>query len=801
MTDINGYGSLGYLSNIRNQNLSFEDIDKDGDGVISKEEYTSALQQTQTDSVEISSDSTTDDKTADENDAAIFEQEVKMEEALDNLKKQICIDFCGENSKYIADIAFDLKDYLEEFKTSYSGDIVGMAAAFEEALSDKYSELKSAYLSNTPQNIKSKVLDNIIEGLTGILDDEKIQTLGEILEEETDNFIAEYSGMNLEDDLRTHLEEYMKSDYDKLESSIKEYQIYSNLLGTYYANTASFEKLKEIAKNLMQKALTSGITLESGSVKITHSDQIGLFLANFANALELKSAIDTMLQAISKETLLEKISSGEISSGVEEAPAEEGNTAEDTTDVYQVNADQITSPFSGKKNLSRSEIKEMLLEDSVRNQFKLQIVEQMANNGVSFADFEAAFNNIYNTSVNDFVESLTTDTILPPKYIGTKAIPAVSQNKIDIREFTQLFNDNMAETIASMNQSATDFDIENVDISALNTNGDFYLASTSAERLNNDFSSKVINRIKPSVEAEAQRMCEANNVTFDEDVFNEIFEETTRTDFKGLKEFLTNFKTEYSIWVYSNRKQETTTEIGEETTSTVNSENDEAESVIYKVNADNITTPFKDDTRLTRSDIKQTLLEDSVRNQFKLQIVEQMANNGVSFADFEAAFNNIYNDSVNEYISSLDENIFKKSVISFSSVKYTTDSNNIDMDKFVEIFNNKMSETVASMNQSSTDFDIENIDITALNANGDFYLASSSAELLAKVINRVKPSVEAEAQRMCESNNVTFDDESFNEIFEETTRSDFEGLKEFLTNFKTEYSIWVYSQRSLTSNS
>ena len=567
MTDINGYGSLGYLSNIRNQNLSFEDIDKDGDGVISKEEYTSALQQTQTDSVEISSDSTTGDKTADENDAAIFEQEVKMEEALDNLKKQICIDFCGENSKYIADIAFDLKDYLEEFKTSYSGDIVGMAAAFEEALSDKYSELKSAYLSNTPQNIKSKVLDNIIEGLTGILDDEKIQTLGEILEEETDNFIAEYSGMNLEDDLRTHLEEYMKSDYEKLESSISEYQSFLDSLGTYI-DAGEFEKLKEEAKNLMQKALASGITLESGSAKITDLTSMEMFLANLADAQELKSAMDTLLQGISKETLLEKISSGKIGSVVdEEAPAEEGNTAKDTTsyDVYQVNADKITIPRASytssrapRVRLSRNieiklrndNIKQILLDESIRNQFKLQLVEQMANNGVSFADFEAAFNNIYNDSVNEFISRL--DENLNRRSVSFSLVKYTAySNNIDIDKFVEIFNKIMAETIANMNKSKTDFDIENIDFTALNTDGDFYKASGLAECLNNNFS--VFNSIKPSVEAEAQRMCEANNLTFNEDVFNEIFEKTTRSDFKGLKEFLTNFKTEYSIWVYSLR--------------------------------------------------------------------------------------------------------------------------------------------------------------------------------------------------------------------------------------------------------
>ena len=68
---------------------------------ISKEEYESLLNEISADSLEISTEKNVPDKYVNEDQQAVLEQEFMMEEALDEIKGQISIDFCGENSKYI----------------------------------------------------------------------------------------------------------------------------------------------------------------------------------------------------------------------------------------------------------------------------------------------------------------------------------------------------------------------------------------------------------------------------------------------------------------------------------------------------------------------------------------------------------------------------------------------------------------------------------------------------------------------------------------------------------------------------
>ena len=757
---------------INGKYISFKDMDQNKDGVVSEEEYNAVLKDMQADSVDITSSVDEADKTADEDTNARFEQEVKMEEALDNIKKQISVDFCGENSKYIADIAFDLKDYLEEFKTSYTGDISKMAVAFEEALPVKYEELKASYLSSDPQNVKSQVLDGIIEGLAGIFDEQKLQTLGEILEAETDKFMADYNGENLEADLKEHLEEYMKSDYEKLEGSISEYQEFVDSLATYI-DSGEFEQLKDEAKKLLQEALDKGITLESSGIAITDSTSLENFIAGMNDAQELKESMENLIQSLSKETLLEKISAGKVAddSVVEEAPAE---TEEISYDIYQVNPESITDNFSKKVFTSANDMKKELLRDTIKNQLKLQITEQMAAKGLSFSNIEAVFNNTYNESVNEYVDNLVANSCTNKGSIISGLINSITLNKNkNLNDFIQLFNDNMIKNLEEMNQSNTDFDIQNIDMT---TPGAINIEIGSRLRTKIGF-----RKFKPQVEAEAQKMCQANNVTYDSTIFNQIYEKVVDSDFNGVEEFLINFKAEYSNWVYSN-KPASTADNAENTDS-----NDTTDLSIYQVNPDSIAALKNGKDVLGEEGVVVILKDVIIVNQFKSQIMDQMAAQGLSFNDIETVFNNVYNDSVNEYVGTMN---FRRIIPNLAS---SGTIGHINMQDFIQIFNNNMAKTIEEINKSDTDFDIQNINYSGSKASS----IKSGHWGNHIILNGVRASVEAEARRMCQANNVTYDNDVFNQIYwgtEENT--DYNGLKEFLINFKTEYSIWVYDQKT-----
>lgn len=772
MTEISG---LNQGFTINGRTFSFEEIDKNKDGVISEEEYNSLLNEMQPDTVDITSGVEESEKSADEDKAAYFEQEVKMEEALDNIKKQISIDFCGENSKYIADIAFDLKDYLDDFKNSYTGDISKMAAAFEEALPAKYEELKASYLSADPKNVKSEVLDGIIEKLDGIFDEEKIQTLGQILETEADNFISGYNGDNLEADLKSHLEEFIKSDYEKLEGAIEEYQTFADSLGAY-VDSGEFEKLKNEAKKLLQEALDKGISLTNGDSSITNNESLEAFIESMTDVQTLKAGMENLIQSISKETLLERISSGDVTS---DSNTDEAAEKEVSYDIYQVSAEGITDPFAKKIFASADDMKEALLRDTTKNQFKLQITEQMAAQGLSFNDIEAVFNNTYNDSVNEYIDnlasSISSNTKSKSVVSGIFAFLELS-NSLNINDFVQLFNNNMVKNLEDMNKSDIDFDIQNIDmtspIAGMIRSGRGVLAN------------KALRELKPNVEAEAQRMCQANNVTYDSQIFNQIYSSSANSDFNGVEEFLINFKTEYSNWVYSNRPASS------EDKPVENGSAEDSLSV-YQVNPDSIAA-LKNGKNVVigESGAKSVLTSDAIVNQFKSQIIDQMAAQGLSFSDIETVFNNVYNDSVNEYVDTLD--LAKTSSTRLKKLRLGT-IGQIDMQDFIAVFNNNMAKAIEEINKSDTDFDIQNIDMTSPIAS---MICSGRGPIANKALRKFMPYVEAEAQRMCQANNITYDSQIFNQIYSQAANSDFNNVKEFLINFKTEYSIWVYDQKA-----
>ena len=137
--------------------FSFKDIDLNNDGIVTEEEYNQFLNDNKIDTIEIASSSNNTTSFTDE-DFQKYEQKMKMKEYVNALDATISIDFIGKNSKYIPMVKSLLNDYLDDYFSSYNGDISKLASSFQATLDEKYQELKSTIQAFSPDKNEEKVL-------------------------------------------------------------------------------------------------------------------------------------------------------------------------------------------------------------------------------------------------------------------------------------------------------------------------------------------------------------------------------------------------------------------------------------------------------------------------------------------------------------------------------------------------------------------------------------------------------------------------------------------------------------------
>ena len=79
----------------------------------------------------------------------LWNEEAQMQEAFDSLCSTVATEFIGANAIHSAKVLKDLREFLSDFKIDYKNgtkSIINMAADFNEALPQKYEELKNNYL-------------------------------------------------------------------------------------------------------------------------------------------------------------------------------------------------------------------------------------------------------------------------------------------------------------------------------------------------------------------------------------------------------------------------------------------------------------------------------------------------------------------------------------------------------------------------------------------------------------------------------------------------------------------------------
>ena len=566
MSGFSGINQFGSLTTQSGQRLPFKDFDKDGDGKITQEEYDTVMNEMKLDSVELSSVDKNGDKEISEDEFAQWEQKTQMQTAVNDMAGTISKDFAGK-TQYLAEVTTALKEYIEEFAASYTGDISGMAEAFKAALPAKYEEIKSNAVSNDPDTVKSNVLDEIYTDLTAPTVDSREESgesmpadtakrIAKELEAEADKFIKGYNGENLQTDLKAHLEEYMnKSDAEKLKDAADAFNTGANSFGAMIDNGADLKQLKEYAKEFLLAALDKGVTVKLGGTTIKTEAAITTALKKFSDGDELKAAMEEVIAGLNTETLKNTLIKEE------EIKAQEAADKAFTDikgDAYKVDPSLIDyssidgyfnngeiyergKGWGGSRDKAYAKGQEVLNNSNLKSQMKAQIESMLEAKGIPFEKIETVFENIYNQSVADTLNAEGMITGRGARGLSKKGKAYINiKNMVD--SFVNTFNTNIAKAIDEMNASDKDMDTidldytqagkdengnpitqDGVDISTLYASGKTLTTKKKGEDYYVSLAEKMIDNMKSQLLKKAKAMCDANGVTFDNKVFDTMF--------------------------------------------------------------------------------------------------------------------------------------------------------------------------------------------------------------------------------------------------------------------------------------
>ena len=607
MSGFSGINQFGSLTTQSGQRLTFKDFDKDGDGKITQEEYDTVMNEMKLDSVELSSVDKNGDKEISEDEFAQWEQKTQMQTAVNDMAGTISKDFAGK-TQYLAEVTTALKEYIEEFAASYTGDISGMAEAFKAALPAKYEEIKSNAVSNDPDTVKSNVLDEIYTDLTAPTVDSREESgesmpadtakrIAKELEAEADKFIKGYNGENLQTDLKAHLEEYMnKSDAEKLKDAADAFNTGANSFGAMIDNGADLKQLKEYAKEFLLAALDKGVTVKLGGTTIKTEAAITTALKKFSDGDELKAAMEEVIAGLNTETLKNTLIKEE------EIKAQEAADKAFTDikgDAYKVDASLIDysgisgyyentqihergKGWGGSRDKAYAKGEELLTNESLKSQMKAQLQSMLEEKGISFDKIANIFENVYTQSVADTLNAEGMITGRGARGFSSKG-HAYLNTKDCVDAFINTFNTNIAKAIDEMNGSNKDMDLwdidytqavtdenGNIDQKMLNAiqDGDTVTKIGRKDSVKED-AEKMLDRLQSTMRMKAKAMCDANGVEFDLTVFNTMFNNAKSSAVAGsietkkalflsittinpqnlIKTFTTNFKDSYTVWV------------------------------------------------------------------------------------------------------------------------------------------------------------------------------------------------------------------------------------------------------------
>ena len=533
--DLSGLNQFGSLTTQSGKRLTFEDFDLNKDGKITDAEFNRALSNWGLDSLELSSIDQNKDNIITEEEFANFELEAEINQVLNdfiNTTVSSDTDLIGSNLKYGQQVTSELKAWVDEFKAQYTGDSEQMIADLKAQLPGKFNQIKAEILANTPEKVQSRVINEMIDQLItelseqsdtidSVMSNEIIQTLGKKLETLSAKFVASYTGSNLEADLKEYLNEALNSSpSEKMSDAIDKLNegVHSD---TGYID--SFEELplyKEQVKEFLMAAINNGLTLRMNNVNIVSESSIDSLLAKYSDGASLQKDLNELINSLSDTSLKETIINDALESeALEQEKAFQSLTGEDVkidTSTSGIDYSKIPGYYENStvtikgQGVDGAKDEAMGVLNGLKEQLKKQLAETLEAKGIPFEKIEAIFEKVFTQSAQEAVNSCVSgQKEIRFLWITWRKSSSSFNTKDLVDTFLTKFNESLASTIDTMNETNTDLDIQNID---------FTLAATD-ENGNVD---EVLDEMLTNGGTKA--MCEANGIEFDNDKFDTIFE-------------------------------------------------------------------------------------------------------------------------------------------------------------------------------------------------------------------------------------------------------------------------------------
>lgn len=610
--DLSGLNQFGSLTTQSGKRLTFEDFDLNKDGKITDAEFNRALSNWGLDSLELSSIDQNKDNIITEEEFANFELEAEINQVLNdfiNTTVSSDTDLIGSNLKYGQQVTSELKAWVDEFKAQYTGDSEQMIADLKAQLPGKFNQIKAEILANTPEKVQSRVINEMIDQLItelseqsdtidSVMSNEIIQTLGKKLETLSAKFVASYTGSNLEADLKEYLNEALNSSpSEKMAEAIDKLNegVHSD---TGYID--SFEELplyKEQVKEFLMAAINSGLTLRMNNVNIVSESSIDSLLAKYSDGASLQKDLNELINSLSDTSLKETIINDALESeALEQEKAFQSLTGEDVkidTSTSGIDYSKIPGYYENStvtikgQGVDGAKDEAMGVLNGLKEQLKKQLAETLEAKGIPFEKIEAIFEKVFTQSAQEAVNSCVSgQKEIRFLWITWRKSSSSFNTKDLVDTFLTKFNESLASTIDTMNETNTDLDIQNIDftLAATDENGnvdevlDEMLTNGGTKAINlytdepaDKIAGTMIDRLKGTLLAKSKAMCEANGIEFDNDKFDTIFENSkgyaisvTSAQFlwmsyinpkECINTFLTSFKSSYEAMIETEKQK------------------------------------------------------------------------------------------------------------------------------------------------------------------------------------------------------------------------------------------------------
>lgn len=814
---IDGINQFGSLTTKTGKVLKFENFDKDNDGKITEEEYNSVLKEYDLDSVELSTVDKNKDKNVSKEEFTTWEQKIEMQNAINELKGQLVIDFAGEDDKYPNQVMSELKDFLESFANNYgNNDIDKMAEKFKEELPAKYTEIKDQVLSNTDSAVSSIVIEEVYAALTegADLSKDTTKSIFKELDTEASKFVSEYKGDNLKEDLTNHLIEYINgSDAQKLSDATATWNNKKNSYGAYIDNN-EFRKLKNDATAFLNEAINNGVILTLKDTVIRTDTAIKTALSKFTDGEELIAALDEAISQLSTASKMDNL-----------------KAADDETKARA--AEKIKEEEKAQKKKENAALVDRVVD---------KLYENITAAGTTRKNH--GFRRIFHGETSTI--SLPEET---KQAIG-KELEAEANRFIETCEDTEL-TDDLLESHLKDYMNSSDFNrmseaINNWNTAATKYTG--YLSSNEFASLKDD----VTTLLKAAIEKGVTISLGGVDVKTENDITSAL---AKFTDGQGLlnavNDAVKDISTKTKIESIAEAKNAEAKAKAEADFIAIKGEEYAVDSTqIDHTKFSNYGETYTGVGKNAKRDIRAYLEQEGLKSQMKAQIEDMLKDKGISFSEVASVFENAYadclahmdaqfsgdNDQTVAHLSDgteISTGIHGMGNLVFVHVADTAKV----LEAFIQMFNDTMAKAINDMNGTNTDLDLQNLNYNVISneAEGDgeaekldsafkkgtnYAATLRNKKLVENNMNnmfvQMKSQIMNKARAMCAANGIEFDNKvfetSFNNAKSVATQDAIEQntfiysfnpknvMNKFTKEFQTSYTTWVESQKSKLNN-